>query len=75
MYKILMMVNIDLTGTWADVFNRDSSKNGNIITINDAKSYVSKIYGHLLTNYTFENSDTELFVISETDIGCINCGS
>jgi hypothetical protein len=73
MYKVLMMVKIDLTEKWYDVFNRDQSSKESVITIEDAKNYVTKYYSDMLGTFEFVETPNELYTISELDITCINC--
>jgi hypothetical protein len=73
MYKVLMMVKIDLTEKWYDVFNRDQSSVESVITIEDAKNYVTKYYSDMLGTFEFVETPNELYTISELDITCINC--
>jgi hypothetical protein len=73
MYTVLMMVKIDLTEKWYDVFNRDQSSEESVITIEDAKNYVTKYYSDMLGTFEFVETPNELYTISELDITCINC--
>lgn len=68
-----MMVKIDLTEKWTDVFNHTQSSEESIINIEDAKNYVTKYYSDMLGAFQFVETSTELYTISELDITCINC--
>jgi hypothetical protein len=68
------LILVKLNGPyWVDVFNRDRSKNRNIETITDIEDYIQEYFSDILGEYYLEHQDSEVYVISENVIDCINC--
>ena len=76
MYKQLMMTRVSLTGLWTDIYNRSNTEGRDVDTIDKAKAIIDIVYAEELGSYTYETTDTEIYVISENLISpCVNCPS
>jgi hypothetical protein len=76
MYKQLMMTRVSLTGLWTDIYNRSNTEGRDVDTVDKAKAIIDIVYAEELGSYTYETTDTEIYVISENLISpCVNCPS
>jgi len=74
MYKQLMMTRVSLTGLWTDIYNRSNTEGRDVDTVEKAKAIIDIVYADELGAYTYETTDTEIYVISENQISpCVNC--
>ena len=71
-----MMTRVSLTGLWTDIYNRSNTEGRDVDTVDKAKAIIDIVYAEELGSYTYETTDTEIYVISENLISpCVNCSS
>ena len=69
-----MMTRVSLTGLWTDIYNRSNTEGRDVDTVEKAKAIIDIVYADELGSYTYETTDTEIYVISENQISpCVNC--